>query len=76
MANTCRSCGAGVTFARHHVTGKAQPLEVDPEGRWRIEGGIYLPATDATSPYARYTSHFATCPQARSHRKTTTGGTA
>jgi len=66
-----------VTFARHHRTNKANPLEPDPAGRWRIDGSVYLPAEEDTPAEERWTSHFATCPNRERHRRTTTtGGTA
>lgn len=69
MMARCRSCRAEVVFARHHKTGKRQPLEVDPEGAFVLaEHGEYVPYDPLFRPKHRdrdrYTSHFATCPEA------------
>lgn len=58
----CRACGAPITFARHYATNRSSPLQPDPEGRWELDGSVYLPADDKTPAGKRYTSHFATCP--------------
>lgn len=74
---TCRSCGAPILW-RHTLTGR--PMPIDPEPVEPIEGGTYLvlldgscraylPEIDAGKPV--YRSHFASCPHAGLHRRTT-----
>ncbi len=67
----CRSCGADIVWARHHVTKSIMPLEIDPGGTWTIDIGseVARPATAEDSTLVRYTSHFATCPNAAQHRR-------
>lgn len=65
----CRSCKAEVVFARHYMTGRAQPLELDPGGAFVLTGdGGYEPFQPLIRPdhreLPRYASHFATCPEA------------
>lgn len=70
----CKSCKAPIVFAES-TTGKLAPFEVDSDGHWVLENGkarfvgsegrqLELGAT----PVQRYTSHFSTCPQAKSWR--------
>lgn len=68
----CRSCKAAVTWAT--TTGeKSAPFEADPAGAWVIdEAGVarqYTPQLGlfVVSP-PRFTSHFATCPDAATWR--------
>lgn len=65
----CRTCDAPVLWVST-PTGKAMPLDLepDPEGRFVVEGGVAYPV-GLFSEGPRYTSHFATCPQADEHRK-------
>ncbi len=64
----CRSCGAEVIWATT-ANDKPMPLDAtpDPKGLFVVEGGVARRAT-AEDGY-RYTSHFATCPQADQHRR-------
>lgn len=71
---SCRSCGRAVVFARHSETGKLAPLEPDPAGRWTIVHPHYFLASPNVAPAHRWTNHFATCPGAAGHRKSTTEG--
>lgn len=63
----CKSCGAEIEFV---VTtgGKSIPLDVLPreDGNIKVEAGTayYMPAGEGDR-----VTHFATCPQAASHRK-------
>lgn len=64
----CRSCGASIVFAST-TGGKVGPFQPDQRGEWAIAGGIATHAGGqlellATAVAPRYTSHFATCPQA------------
>jgi len=63
----CSSCGAQILWGKTR-SGKAMPLdaEPDPNGSWGLDGDRIVNGT--VDP--RYTSHFATCPNASSHRKT------
>ena len=74
----CTSCGAPIRWFNHAVSGKPSPLDPEP-----VEGGncviderqgtyTVLPRggeafVEAGTP--RFRSHFATCPNARHHRK-------
>lgn len=68
----CKSCGAPITWAKHHTTGKLMPLERDKNGEWAIVGGLAWktndPKIDLGALDQLYSSHFATCPQAASWR--------
>lgn len=72
----CRSCGAEIEWARTEK-GKSMPLDADP-----VKGGnIVVESRVATdhgmAPLAKYVtagegdrvSHFATCPEAKEHRR-------
>lgn len=77
----CKSCGARITFVKS-TAGKASPFEADDAGLWTIRNGeaVYLGTPDkqpaqlelgktAEAPEPRFTSHFATCRDAKSWRK-------
>lgn len=71
--SACRSCGARIVWATT-TSGKAAPFEIDETGKWEIGAdGVARRFPDAkfASP-ERYTSHFATCKNAASHRKART----
>lgn len=70
----CRSCGAQIVFARMS-SGKRSPFQLDDDGEWIIIDGVA--SHQGKAPWRdigekpgvpRYTSHFATCPQATSWR--------
>jgi len=65
----CRSCGAAIRWGRTQ-SGKAMPLDAEPvpDGTLGIapNGEIYSKGDEAGD---RYKSHFATCPNAATHRK-------
>lgn len=81
--STCRSCGAEVLWAEW-PSGKRMPVDAEPDMRPPPKGGElvlsvrggafgklivekYVP--EMHSPHRnRYTSHFATCPNAETHR--------
>lgn len=79
----CRSCGAPIRWAVSLTTHKRMPLDAEPtrDGNigvveWRTqESGLplpvvaYNPSTGTQRTPYRYTSHFATCPQAKHWRK-------
>jgi len=69
-ATKCKSCEARIVFALM-TSGKAMPFELDEKGLWTIENGqaVYLGKDGAQLelgqvPPVRFTSHFASCPQA------------
>ena len=81
--SACSSCGAPITWAKS-ARGKAMPMQVDPNGEWSIDDhgvawkvGTLPLALDALAEtmgvtpkkIERYTSHFATCPDAGEHRR-------
>lgn len=72
MADHCRTCGAPVFMLTHETTGKKAPIDMEP-----IDGGNVVIDLDVQE-YAivkgergklRYRSHFASCPDAKEHRK-------
>jgi hypothetical protein len=77
MSDRCRSCHAPITWA---VTGKGRRMPLDPqpvaEGNIRLEPipgrstplAIVMGKGEATTR-SGYVSHFATCPNAKRHRK-------
>lgn len=71
--SACRSCGARVRWVKT-VNGKPMPLDPQPSARGNIivVDGIakYVPVDDNATFGTRFVSHFATCPNAKSHRKT------
>lgn len=68
--NSCRSCGAPVRWVRTEA-GRRMPINPDPDPA----GNLVLDVTglavqvDPTATGPKYTSHFATCPEAARHRK-------
>jgi hypothetical protein len=69
----CRSCDAEITWATSEQTGKPIPLDATPtaNGNLALVNGKahYYGADDERLHRERYTSHFATCPEAASWRK-------
>jgi hypothetical protein len=72
----CKSCNAPIFWARTDK-GRAMPLDLKP-----VAGASIIvtgPTTDLRAHvlkdgevdhgFVRYTSHFATCPQAKQHRR-------
>ena len=77
MSSECSSCKASILWATSFGTGKPMPVdpEPSPKGALRIarrpDGSIVatpVPAKARTGTL--HISHFATCPNAKSHRKT------
>lgn len=69
----CSSCQAEITWAKT-VNGRPCPLDRQPtpEGNVVLQDGIaYVLRQGETPPDGtrRYVSHFATCPNSKSHRK-------
>ena len=73
----CRSCKAPIAWVTMAGTGKSNPLdpEPSPKGNVVVQAGVgsAVGVNDAdqlrTEGYSLYLSHFATCPNSRSHRK-------
>lgn len=68
----CNSCGAELLWVRTEA-GKATPLDAQPtdNGNIAVVDGVAHVCYDLLDDDAglRYTSHFATCPDAKEHRK-------
>lgn len=76
MPAKCRSCGAAIVWTLTEA-GRRMPVDVEPsdDGTLRLEefqdgsGVIYaFVVRGNASPRELYRSHFATCPNAASHR--------
>lgn len=75
---SCRSCGAEVIWTVTK-TGKKMPVDAkpDPDGKlivWKNDAGVHARYEDDAPAFvqnrpSRFTSHFATCPQAQQHRR-------
>jgi len=73
----CKSCGAKVIFAKNEKTGKTMIFDAEPVddgGTWHIKDGVayYIASKDYIDEAVGeplYVSHFAGCPNPRSHRK-------
>lgn len=74
----CRSCGASIVWARTRQRGKFIPLDAEPTALGNLviapPWGADPPTVDHFTSDAgvareRYTSHFATCPNAKLHRR-------
>ncbi len=74
----CRSCDAPIVWAVHVTTGSLAPIDEEP-----TEGGNVVLTDDAMGIRYRvlgepadeaelHTNHFATCPDATTHRRQTT----
>jgi hypothetical protein len=74
VSATCKSCGAPIRWAKT-VSGKSMPVDVEPAANGNV---VFLddktvivsgPRARIEGDERRYTSHFATCPQASQHRR-------
>lgn len=76
----CKSCREKIRWATWATSGKAMPVDAEPVA----EGTVFLFVRNETTLLCekvteealaaqptrnRYTSHFATCPNAKQHRK-------
>jgi hypothetical protein len=72
VVSRCRSCGAEIVWAMHEFTRRRMPLDAEPieAGNVALEDGVAR-VLRPNSPYQgpRYVSHFATCPNAKEHRR-------
>lgn len=73
----CKSCQASIMWARSSSTGRLMPLDAEPsmDGNIAIGGNgeAVVLAGDKLANHKglRHKSHFATCPNAKGHRKST-----
>lgn len=72
-AARCRTCGAAI-FWVDTETGKKMPVDAEPVDHGNIiflEKAAHVLKADETPPEGarRYTSHFATCKDAKFHRR-------
>jgi len=70
-AEKCRSCGAPIVWAVS-ARGKRMPFNAEPTaaGTWHLEETAPGEVRAAHGPGPDgHVSHFATCPNARQHRK-------
>lgn len=68
----CRSCGAPIRWVVIEKSGKRMPVDSEPSitGNIAVSGERASYVTpDANATPMRHLSHFATCPNATSHRK-------
>lgn len=79
----CRSCQAGIEWARIEPSGKAMPVDwktyapdderanvaVRRDGHGSLHARVLGKGEDILRSEQRTTSHFATCPNADQHRK-------
>jgi hypothetical protein len=63
MANQCKSCGAPIIWAQVKDSGKAIPLDEKTEMRF------ILVDTGIVELRHTFQTHFASCPNAKQHRK-------
>jgi hypothetical protein len=69
----CRSCKAPIIWAKTN-SGKNIPLDAEPctDGNICIKDGLAVVVSDKQGgvwPLPFYKSHFATCPNAKQHRR-------
>lgn len=69
----CKSCGAPIRWAKT-PSGSSVPLDAEPVASGNValrsDGiAIYLKAGEPRPAGATFVSHFATCPDAKQHRK-------
>lgn len=66
----CRSCGAEIRWVVSS-NGKSMPLDAtpDPAGLVAVHNGVAHVGRNMVEGEQKFTSHFATCPNARDHRK-------
>lgn len=65
-AEKCRSCGAPIIWAKTQA-GKDTPLDAKPLRLAALGGDLF--GRQITGVVEGYVSHFATCPNAKQHRK-------
>lgn len=71
----CRSCGAAILWTKTAATGATIPLDAEPSKDGNmviIEGKAHINRGSMFEPIwkgPRYKAHFATCPNAKKHRR-------
>lgn len=82
-SNECNSCGAPVTWATNDSSGKPAPIDTAPvengnvvmlgvNGRGEHTYHVLTKADRAEGTHdfrQKFTSHFATCPESKQHRR-------
>jgi hypothetical protein len=68
--SVCKSCGAPLLWAKT-AAGQRMPLDAvpSPDGGWVYAGPEKIRAAVEDDTVARYVPHWATCPDAASHRR-------
>lgn len=69
--HTCQSCQQEIIWVKA-VTGKSMPIERSDSGNLVVVKGVAHVIPKGEEPVAgmqRFVSHFATCPNARLHRR-------
>lgn len=78
----CRSCGAPIFYAVYSTTGRKMPIDRDPTAAGSLAVGFgspgsfaerkafYVPKPERGGRTDLFTSHFETCPDASSFRRT------
>lgn len=73
----CKSCGAAIFWTKHKLSGRRNPVDAEPSPG----GNLWLTKTatgellnesapaDGDKRRNRWVSHFATCPDAKKHRR-------
>ena len=76
MGARCRSCGAGILWARSTATGKPIPIDPQPVDLGNVRLGRDAQGRITASVLGRHeagpgmhVSHFATCPARDKHRR-------
>lgn len=64
----CKSCGASIIWMVMESTKRPHPFNAKPVTGWHETGLTFGDARVVTSG-RYYVSHFATCPNAKEHRK-------
>lgn len=79
MTARCRSCGAAILWATNDHTGGGIPVDAEPVANGNITldrsgpkvlAHVLRKGEDVAEGTARYQSHFSTCPQAKTWRRT------
>jgi hypothetical protein len=73
MSTNCRSCGADILWV-WSIRHKKMPVDAEPSERGNLiltdaPGGGSMAVRARDGDRELYTSHFATCPNAKAHRK-------
>ena len=73
--SVCKSCGAEILWVKTE-SGKAMPLDAKPVDGTKVDGTCIVDhgvakfgAIDCPRDTPQFVSHFATCPNAKKHRR-------